>query len=164
MPVIKEMFAFIIANTNKEDEGIPAVGTSLGIMPLVGADMARIDSLRAAAKDTADRAGKPVILAKFSVREDVEVIHPATTKLENASCPKCGSVNDAATPADGNKNIGPKPGDLSVCFTCASYLTYDDKLGIRLMTEEELKELPPETSMELYKIKRAIENLRGKLS
>lgn len=164
MPLIKEMFAFIIANTDKEDEGIPAVGTNFGLMPLVGADMSRINSLRASAQEMADKTGKPITLAKFNIREDIEIIHPKTAKMKMDTCPSCGRVMDAATVADSNRPASPTPGDLSVCIGCGDYLVYKDDLSLRQMTEEESKSLPPETLFELYKIRRAVQNIASKLS
>lgn len=76
MPKIDEIFAFISIDEGPEDEGV--VGWRFGetMMPLVGADKKRIDSLRPYAKVIAKIMGKRVVLAKFTVRQDIEVIDP----------------------------------------------------------------------------------------
>jgi len=74
---VEQMFAFIVIDDDGT-EGIPAVQTkSMGFptfLPLVGADMARIDSLRHFAVQVAREMKKPVTLVKFTHREEVEVI------------------------------------------------------------------------------------------
>jgi len=45
-------------------------------MPLVGADMARVQSLKPIAKRIAQVTRKRIILVKFINREDIEVIEP----------------------------------------------------------------------------------------
>lgn len=74
MPRIEEMFAFISEDQGPEDEGL--VGMSLGqwIYPLVGADMARVESLRPHAKKIAQMTGKKIRLIRFTSREDMEEI------------------------------------------------------------------------------------------
>lgn len=74
MPRIEQIFAFIIEDTGPDDEGIIVMNTPLGWMPLVGADMARIDSLRHMAQLAAKRIGKKVKLLCFSERKEIEVI------------------------------------------------------------------------------------------
>ncbi len=72
---INEMFAFILLDEDNT-EGIPAFNAGGLAMPLVGADMARIDSLRHIAESLARDTNKKITLAKFSHREDLEVIEP----------------------------------------------------------------------------------------
>lgn len=73
---ILSMWAFIVT----DDDGTQGVvGTwlpGLGMQPLVGADLARVGSLRPYAQTVASRLGKPVTLAHFSARTDQEVIQP----------------------------------------------------------------------------------------
>lgn len=71
---IDQMFAFIVLDADGT-EGVPAVGFGDGlILPLMGADMPRVDALRAIVRTHASLRGRKITLAKFSVREDVEVI------------------------------------------------------------------------------------------
>ncbi len=76
MPKIDCLFAFITADTGPEDEGIVAAHMGDKWLPLVGADMDRIDSLRPLARQISQATGKNIVLAKFSVREDLEEITP----------------------------------------------------------------------------------------
>ena len=80
MPRISEMFAFIAEDAGPEDEGVVATSIHhpLGVihMPLVGADMARVASLRPKALAIARASGKRIRLVRFSLREELEVIEP----------------------------------------------------------------------------------------
>ena len=78
MPKITEMFAFIIADKDENDEGVPSIQTALGHMPLVGADAARIGSLRPYAQYIASDLKRPVRLVRFLQMEEVEVLMPIT--------------------------------------------------------------------------------------
>lgn len=47
MPKITQMYAFVVADKDENDEGIIAFAAPNGMMmPLVGADMSRVDSLK----------------------------------------------------------------------------------------------------------------------
>ena len=78
MPKITEMFAFVAEDTGPDDEGVTGIWMAEIFLPLIGADMARIDSLRPTAKAIAKQTGKPVKLLRFSQREELEVITWAT--------------------------------------------------------------------------------------
>jgi len=74
---IDQMYAFIVIDDDGT-EGIPAIKTmNMGYptaLPLVGADMAHIDSIRHFAEKIARDMKKPVLLVKFTNREEVEII------------------------------------------------------------------------------------------
>ncbi len=73
---IEQMYAFVVVDDDGT-EGVPAIDNGKGmIMPLVGADMARVESLRPYVESMAKSLGKPVTLMRFSVREELEVIEP----------------------------------------------------------------------------------------
>ncbi|GAI38729.1 unnamed protein product [marine sediment metagenome] len=79
MPRIEEMYAFIVEDNGPDDEGvigIQAISREHAPiwLPLVGADMARVDSLRPLAEDIGRQIGKKVTLVHFSNRQDLEVI------------------------------------------------------------------------------------------
>ena len=74
VPRIEQMYAFI-AEEGPDDEGVIGMNTRLGWMPLVGADMARVKSLRQMALQVAREAGKPVKLLRFTRREELEVLN-----------------------------------------------------------------------------------------
>lgn len=67
---ITEMFAFVAKDEN--GEGVVGIRASDGTwMPLVGADHARIESLRPIAREIAEASGKEVILLRFINRVDM---------------------------------------------------------------------------------------------
>lgn len=73
---IDRLFAYIAI----DDEGEGVCGALIGPggswMPLVGADMERVEQLRPVAQMIADQSGKRIVLAHFEKREDVEYIEP----------------------------------------------------------------------------------------
>ena len=73
--VVDELYAFLLIDEDG-DESVPAVGTEVGMLPLVGADWARIDAMRPIAQRIADENGKEITLARFHLRENLEVIKP----------------------------------------------------------------------------------------
>lgn len=80
MPRITEMYAFVVEDTGPDDEGVMAIQSMEGEddqriwVPLVGADMAIVNSLRPIARGIGRKIGKKVTLVHFSNREDLEVI------------------------------------------------------------------------------------------
>ncbi len=74
MPRITEIYAFITTDTGPDDEGIIASLVGNTWIPLVGADSARLDSLRLLATHVARELGKSVKLVRFTNREELEDI------------------------------------------------------------------------------------------
>ena len=74
MPKIESMYAFVVEDTAPDDEGLIAQTVGSMWMPMVGADMKRIDSLRPVAAAIGKRIGKKIKLVKFTNRQEVEVI------------------------------------------------------------------------------------------
>jgi hypothetical protein len=75
--IIKEMFAFVAVDSSDGDEGLAAFMRGETLMPMVGSDLTRVDSLRPMAQLIADHTGQPVTLVRFTVRETLDVIEPA---------------------------------------------------------------------------------------
>ena len=73
---IDEMFAFIQLDPLDNTEGVIAYLSEQGWMPMVGADMSRVEYLRPLAQNVADDTGRPVQLVKFSTREELELLRP----------------------------------------------------------------------------------------
>ena len=72
MPLITEMWAYIVTES-PGDEGLPALHDGAGMaLPMVGADAARMKSLRQYAVTIARDMGKPVKLVRFTGMEVVE--------------------------------------------------------------------------------------------
>ncbi len=79
MPKILEMYAFVVEDTGPDDEGVVALQSqkgSLGVLwlPLVGADMRRVESLKPIAAGIGKQLGKEVKLIHFTTREDLGVV------------------------------------------------------------------------------------------
>lgn len=69
---ITEIYAWI-AKTPDGNEGIPAVGTPSGlVIPLVGGDLSRVESLRPQALQVLEEAGVSLKLVKFIERVELE--------------------------------------------------------------------------------------------
>lgn len=75
MVTIDEMFAFV--SDDPDGEGVCAVHTATGWMPLMGADLARVESLRPIAQAIADQTGRRIRIVRFTTREEVGTIVPA---------------------------------------------------------------------------------------
>lgn len=76
MPRVTELYAYVVADSGPDDEGIPAFASAHGPMPMVGADMERADQLRPMAQVMAEQFGKPITLIRSTGIEVVEVIEP----------------------------------------------------------------------------------------
>lgn len=68
---IEQMYAFVVLDEDNT-EGIPAIATPIGHMPMVGADMKRIDELRPVAEAMAKESGLKITLCRFEVRTELE--------------------------------------------------------------------------------------------
>lgn len=75
MPKIQEMYAFIVEDSGPDDEGVIGIQSEEGWLPLVGADMARVESLKPIARGIGNKIGKKVKLVHFTNREDLGVIN-----------------------------------------------------------------------------------------
>ncbi len=81
MPKIEEMYAYIAHEKgDPDDEGLTAIMAPIGgftqWMPMVGADEARMMSLKEKAQEIANTTGQKITLVVFSVRTDLETIEP----------------------------------------------------------------------------------------
>ena len=77
MPKITEMYAFIMADKDEDDEGVPGLHLPDGtILPMVGADMARITDLMPFVESLAIAKNKSIKLVKFTKLEVVARIIP----------------------------------------------------------------------------------------
>lgn len=77
MPRIEELYAFVIADKDEDDEGVPALRIGNNILPLMGADLERMRGrLHEVAQSEANRTGKPIKLIKSTGIEVIETIEP----------------------------------------------------------------------------------------
>lgn len=78
MPRVTEMYAFVVSDTEPDDEGV--IGqhhATWGWLPFVGADVTRATSLEPIAQTIADQLGKQVRLIRFEgPPEVVKVLEP----------------------------------------------------------------------------------------
>lgn len=76
MPRITELYAWVVADTGPDDEGVPAFMDLTGAwFPMMGADLDRAASLRTEAEKVAAITGKPVrLLRSVGDLEEVEVV------------------------------------------------------------------------------------------
>ncbi|KKL12546.1 hypothetical protein LCGC14_2534710, partial [marine sediment metagenome] len=79
---IIELYAFI-ATDNNGDEGITAMLVGNKWLPMVGADMDRIESLRPVAEKIAGIHGQKIIIAKFTNRVHIEDIVPQDMPIKD---------------------------------------------------------------------------------
>lgn len=73
---IHSVWAFTMIDDDGSEGIISMTLPGLGTTPLLGADLARVESLRPYAQKVATQLGKPVTLSHYSVRTDQEVILP----------------------------------------------------------------------------------------
>lgn len=77
MPKIEVMYAYIShEKDDPDDEGVTAFKLAEVWLPMVGADEARMKSLKSTAQELANASRQKVTLVKFSVRTDLETIEP----------------------------------------------------------------------------------------
>lgn len=72
---IDEVWAFI-SKDEEGHEGLCAIQTLDGWMPLIAADKERLESLRSEAKKLAEHTPNDIVLCRFHNREEVEIIKP----------------------------------------------------------------------------------------
>ncbi len=81
MPKIDTLFAWVMADTDADDEGVPAISrridsTHMMMMPLIGADFERAKCLRSHAQYFANMRGAPIKLIRSTGIEIVEILQP----------------------------------------------------------------------------------------
>jgi hypothetical protein len=83
MPKVTELYAYVMADKDENDEGVPAMTVAGNVYPLMGADLPRIKSLRPFAQALANEQGKEIKLLRFSQMEIVEMVKPdGATSIE----------------------------------------------------------------------------------
>lgn len=76
MPHRVQTFYAVLAIDPDGDESVPAFLKDGMMMPLVGSDLARVESLKGAAQEIATITGRVLTLVKFSMREDLQSFTP----------------------------------------------------------------------------------------
>ena len=75
MPKITEMFAYVMADKDEDDEGVigfysPQAG---GWVPMVGAAMDRVKSLKKEADRISAQVGRPYRILKFKLVGEIQI-------------------------------------------------------------------------------------------
>lgn len=73
--VITDIYAFVAVHPDG-DEGILGQSVAGVLMPLIGADLTRLQQLRPMAEQIAKQSGKVVKLVRFTHRTELDVIQP----------------------------------------------------------------------------------------
>ena len=68
-----------------------------------------------------------------------------THHTEASKCPECGKSLDTHESVDLVDQRAPEKDDLSVCIKCASWNMFNEDLSLRVMTEEDINQIDPET-------------------
>jgi hypothetical protein len=76
MPKITELYAYVVADADENDEGVPGFSSNGWLLPMMGADYQRAESLREQAELIANAHGKSVKLIRSTGIEVVEIIKP----------------------------------------------------------------------------------------
>jgi len=76
MHKVTELWAYVADGYGDEGEGICAIRTGTGFVPLVGADAESMKFFKLAAQQVADAGQKQVRLLRFTTREEVELLDP----------------------------------------------------------------------------------------
>lgn len=61
----------IVTVGDDDEEGIPAMMSPAGPIPLIASDRVRLDQIKAMAQNIADATGKNFKVVRFSVREEI---------------------------------------------------------------------------------------------
>lgn len=75
--------------------------------------------------------------------------------LPKHPCPCCNAPNSAA--AGTNHNARPRPGDLSVCVSCASLLVFNEDMTVREMLLNDLMGLDDATRTILFRTQKEVQ-------
>lgn len=72
-----------------------------------------------------------------------------TTVIPLQPCPACFKHMDAASHPE--KEVSPKPGDLTMCLHCQTVLQFDRKLRVTIASKQAIESTPPD---ELRRLRR----------
>lgn len=90
---INQLFAFIIVDDDGT-EGVPAIQAGAVMMPLMGADMARVDSLKTLIEGDPAFRGRRLTICRFGHREVIGTIDRTRDAAPpSITCPRCSGVS-----------------------------------------------------------------------
>lgn len=88
------------------------------------------------------------------MKPDFPFLPPSMVTLVPEGCPVCRRPNNAVT-ANDLSAATPQEGDLTICFGCGSFLTFNADLSQRELTVEEMGNLRDSERMELQRVRKA---------
>lgn len=74
---IDKMYAFIA--TDETGEGLVAFPGPVGMLPMVGGDLDKVEQFMGIAQQISNTSGRVITVAEFSVRTDKDIIYPEAT-------------------------------------------------------------------------------------
>lgn len=80
--------------------------------------------------------------------------------LKEDQCPHCGHTFDCASSE--RKEQVPEPGDVSVCLYCTGFMIFNEEMKLRVLTAEEIAEMPAEKRSDLIQLRKHLEFLNAK--
>ena len=80
----------------------------------------------------------------------------STHKVPGSPCPECNTLNDAATGLGGAQ--APCEGDICICFSCATVLSYDKDMKLQKMSKEQIQKIPSDLAISVNNAVAAIKN------
>ncbi len=57
-----------------------------------------------------------------------------TTRYKETACPVCGVLSDSASSLE--KDVKPKPGDITVCIECRTVLQFNQDFSLRIADQK----------------------------
>lgn len=76
-----------------------------------------------------------------------------------SNCPQCNYFMDASTSIDGDEDIKPSPGDISLCIKCGAMLDFDDDMKLQFLSQEKFEELDENTRSQIVSARAAIKRI-----
>jgi hypothetical protein len=76
MPKIDVLYAYISVDKDENDEGVIAIISQGQLVPLIGADLKRMESYRPYAEILSKKNGKKIRFVKFEKRTEISVMEP----------------------------------------------------------------------------------------
>lgn len=84
-----------------------------------------------------------------------------THTTEKSKCPQCGYTLDAHDSMDPVDQRAPEKDDISICIKCASYNMFNEDLTLRVMTEEDINQIHPETLAHMQRFSDEIKKIHN---
>lgn len=83
--------------------------------------------------------------------------------LKKDHCPHCKAYLDCASNIE-SETLRPKPGDVSICIKCGTFLEFDENLTLIYLSDEHFKQLAAKAQEQLKFLKKEILYFRSKIN